>query len=230
MHDRGIKDKIMNGSRYRSNGSDSKDTIFKVVLLGCPGVGKTALTVRFLTKRFIGEYCPTLESIYKYRTNFDDDEVKMEILDTAGQMEEGWKDGYALWGDCFVFVYSITDKDSFDEIINIKRQVENVRHSTAISGILVGNKSDLLHDRQVPVNHGMELADEIGCKFYEVSAADWTQVSVITEMFQDLFRECRRAKSAREGRQRKASSSLRFKQAIQKVISGKAPARRTLSA
>lgn len=127
-------------------------------------------------------------------------------------------------------MYSITDRNSFEEIINLKKQVENVRRSTNISGILVGNKLDLLHDRQVPVSDASELADEIGCKFYEVSAADWTQVADIDVMFQDLFREYRRAKMAREGRQRKTSSSVKFKQAIQKVISGKAPVKKTLSA
>lgn len=149
---------------------------------------------------------------------------------SIGQEPDQWKDGYALWADCFLFVYSITDRNSFEEIINLKKQVENVRRSTNISGILVGNKLDLLHDRQVPVSDASELADEIGCKFYEVSAADWTQVADIDVMFQDLFREYRRAKMAREGRQRKTSSSVKFKQAIQKVISGKAPVKKTLSA
>lgn len=218
-----------NGARGRGQ-SINDNSMCKIVVLGCPGVGKTALTVRYLTKRFIGEYSPTLESIYKLQTTVDDDDVRLEILDTAGQDQEYWKDGYALWADCFVFVYSITDRNSFEEIIKLKRQVENIRRSTNISGILVGNKLDLLHDRQVPASDGTELADEIGCKFYEVSAADWTQVSDIDVMFQDLFREYRRAKQAREGRQRKTSSSVKFKQAIQKVISGKAPVKKTLSA
>lgn len=152
----------------------------------------------------------------------------MEVF-SIGQEPDQWKDGYALWADCFLFVYSITDRNSFEEIIKLKKQVENVRRSTNISGILVGNKLDLLHDRQVPVSDASELADEIGCKFYEVSAADWTQVADIDVMFQDLFREYRRAKMAREGRQRKTSSSVKFKQAIQKVISGKAPVKKTLS-
>ncbi|XP_048766441.1 ras-related and estrogen-regulated growth inhibitor-like [Ostrea edulis] len=218
-----------NGVRGRGQ-SINDNNMCKIVVLGCPGVGKTALTVRYLTKRFIGEYCPTLESIYKLQTTVDDDDVRLEILDTAGQDPAYWKDGYALWADCFLFVYSITDRNSFEEIIKLKRQVENARRSTNISGILVGNKLDLLHDRQVPASDGTELADEIGCKFYEVSAADWTQVSDIDVMFQDLFREYRRAKIIREGRQRKTSSSVKFKQAIQKVISGKTPVKKTLSA
>ncbi|KAL5010549.1 hypothetical protein ScPMuIL_012854 [Solemya velum] len=215
-----------NGTKSRSTGSDSCVQC-KVVILGAAGVGKTALTVRFLTKRFIGEYCPTLESIYKYQAQMDDEDVRMEILDTAGQSPGNWKDGYAMWPDCFMFVYSITDRTTFEEIISIKRQVENMRKSTTINGVLVGNKLDLLHDRQISFLEGSELADQIGCRFYEVSAADWTQVTVISDLFCDLYREYRKSRYVRDSRQRKTSSSVRFKQAIQKVISGKTAPRRT---
>lgn len=219
-----------NGSRNRgNNGNDHKD-VCKIAILGCAGVGKTAITVRYLTKRFIGEYCPTLERIYKYCSPIDDEDVRLEILDTAGQSQDAWKDGYAYWADCFMFVYSITDRDSFDEILRLKKLVEQVKHSTSINGILVGNKCDLLHDRQVPANEATELADEIGCQFCEVSAADWTDVVSIKELFKTLVRDFRRTRVVKENRQRKQSSSVKFKQAIQKVISGKAPAKRTLSA
>ena len=105
--------------------------------------------------------------------------------------------------------------------------MDEVRRSTSVCGILVGNKIDLLHDRQVPANEATEFADEIGCTFQEVSAADWTQVGEIKKMFHGLYREFKRQKYAREGRQRKTSSSIKFRQAIQKVISGKTPAKKT---
>ncbi|XP_063405431.1 ras-related and estrogen-regulated growth inhibitor-like [Mytilus galloprovincialis] len=219
-----------NGSRFnRGNGSDIKD-VCKIAIVGCAGVGKTAITVRYLTKRFIGEYCPTLERIYKCSCKVDDDDVRLEILDTAGQSKDAWKDGYAYWADCFMFVYSITDRQSFDEIIRLKRLVEQVKNSTSVIGILVGNKCDLLHDRQVPANEATELADEIGCQFCEVSAADWTDVASIKNLFKTLVKDLRKTRTVKEGRQRKQSSSVKFKQAIQKVISGKTPAKRTLSA
>ncbi|KAK7107181.1 hypothetical protein V1264_015141 [Littorina saxatilis] len=219
-----------NGSRLKlSNGSDAKDGTCKIVMLGCPGVGKTALTVRYITKRFIGEYCPTLESVYKYQTVIDEDDVRLEILDTAGQGRYPWKDGYALWADCFIFVYSITDRFSFHEVAQIKRQVENVRKSSSIIGLLVANKNDLLHDRQVSEAEGEELADELGCRYCEVSASEGCMMESIASMFQDLYKDFRKSKQQREGRQRKTSSSARFKQAIQKVISGKTPSKRSNS-
>ena len=141
------------------------------------------------------------------------------------QMADTWKDYYAFWGDCFIFVYSITDRRGFDEIINLKKQVEILK-PTPVYGLLVGNKGDLLHDRQVPESEASELADEIGCKFYEVSAADWTQVTLIRDVFYDAVRLHRKTKVTRDIRARRASSSMRFRQAIQKVITGKASPKR----
>ncbi|XP_045196388.1 ras-related and estrogen-regulated growth inhibitor-like [Mercenaria mercenaria] len=220
---------LVNGQRPRTPNQERDFSCCRIVLLGNSGVGKTALTVRYLTRRFIGEYCPTLESIHKVQTSVDGEDIRLEILDTAGQVTDtgcAWKDYYAFWGDCFIYVYSINDKDSFEQIINFKRQVESVRRNT-VCGLLVGNKSDLLHDRHVPESDGIELADEIGCRLYEVSAADWTQVDKIVDMFGDLVRDFRKLRTSRDIRARRPSSSTRFRQAIQKVISGRSNTKRT---
>ncbi|KAH3728175.1 ras-related and estrogen-regulated growth inhibitor-like [Dreissena polymorpha] len=209
------------GQKPRASVYDKEYNCCRIVLLGIPGVGKTALTVRFMTRRFIGEYCPTLETIHRCQCHVDNEDTRTEILDTAGQMcADGgwvWKDYYAFWGDCYLFIYSINDRQSFEQIMNFKRHVENIRQAP-VFGLLVGNKADLLHDRQVPEVEGIELADEIGCRFYEISAADWTQVDKIVDLFHDAVREYRRSRGMR---MRRPSSSTRFRQAIQKVITGK---------
>lgn len=224
----------MNGTRLLRSpqGGDGREGTCRVVVLGVPGVGKTALTVRFLTKRFIGEYCPTLESVYRYiSTPHDDDDIRLDILDTAGQTTSEWKDSYALWADCFIFVYSITEYSSFEELSRLRRLVESSRHSTSLTCALVGNKNDLVYDRQVTVTQGRNLASDMGARFYELSACDWNQVSQVCQLFTDLHLSWRRAKGIRDSRQRKASSSTKFKQAIQKVISGKSstPKRNSLT-
>uniref|UniRef100_A0AAQ5XNN3 small monomeric GTPase n=1 Tax=Amphiprion ocellaris TaxID=80972 RepID=A0AAQ5XNN3_AMPOC len=63
----------------------AKSPEVKLAVFGRAGVGKSALVVRFLTRRFIWEYDPTLESTYRHQANIDDEVVTMEILDTAGQ-------------------------------------------------------------------------------------------------------------------------------------------------
>lgn len=45
-----------------------------------------AMVVRFITKRFIGDYDPSLERVYNYTTTIDNETVNFEILDSAGQM------------------------------------------------------------------------------------------------------------------------------------------------
>ncbi|KAK6986344.1 ras-related and estrogen-regulated growth inhibitor-like isoform X1 [Biomphalaria glabrata] len=215
----------MNGTRLLKpqHTSETKD-VCRVVVLGYPGVGKTALVVRFLTKRFLGEYCPTLESIYRYSSDkSDEDDVRMDILDTAGHADTQscWNEGYALWGDCFVLVYSITEEISFKEVQNLRHLLEAAKRQNAYFCVLVGNKNDLVYDRQVTTSQGQELADDIGCKFYEVSACEWNQLPQVVDIFIDLHATWRRSKQARDGRPRKSSSSTKFRQAIQKVISGK---------
>uniref|UniRef100_A0A3B3I9X3 small monomeric GTPase n=1 Tax=Oryzias latipes TaxID=8090 RepID=A0A3B3I9X3_ORYLA len=64
----------------------AKSPEVKLAVFGRAGVGKSALVVRFLTRRFIWEYDPTLESTYRHQANIDDEVVTMEILDTAGQV------------------------------------------------------------------------------------------------------------------------------------------------
>uniref|UniRef100_A0A8C6UGZ6 small monomeric GTPase n=1 Tax=Neogobius melanostomus TaxID=47308 RepID=A0A8C6UGZ6_9GOBI len=66
----------------------AKSPEVKLAVLGRAGVGKSALVVRFLTRRFIWEYDPTLESTYRHQANIDDEMVTMEILDTAGQVRQ----------------------------------------------------------------------------------------------------------------------------------------------
>ena len=132
-----------------------------------------------------------------------------------------WKDSYALWADCFVFVYSITEYSSFEELSRLRRLVESSRHSTTLTCALVGNKNDLVYDRQVTVTQGRNLAADMGARFYELSACDWNQLPQVCQLFTDLHASWRRARGIRDSRQRKSSSSAKFKQAIQKVISGK---------
>ncbi|XP_062569007.1 ras-related protein R-Ras2-like [Saccostrea cucullata] len=134
-----------NGVRGRGQ-SINDNSVCKIVVLGCPGVGKTALTVRYLTKRFIGEYSPTLESIYKLQTTVDDDDVRLEILDTAGQDQEYWKDGYALWADCFVFVYSIRT-----ETFRRNNQIKTTRTKTGSGKIIIYQSMGVLNKEMVTV-------------------------------------------------------------------------------
>lgn len=66
----------------------SKVRSLRVLVLGQSGVGKTALVVRFVTSRFIGEYESNLEKVYTTNTVFDKEAVQFDILDAANRLDQ----------------------------------------------------------------------------------------------------------------------------------------------
>ncbi|KAK2498570.1 hypothetical protein MC885_017058 [Smutsia gigantea] len=175
----------------------------------------TALVVRFLTKRFIWEYDPTLESTYRHQATIDDEVVTMEILDTAGQEDTIQREGHMRWGEGFVLVYDITDRGSFEEVLPLKNILDEIKKPKNVTLILVGNKADLDHSRQVSTEEGEKLATELACAFYECSAC--TGEGNITEIFYELCREVRRRRMV-QGKTRRRSSTTHVKQAINKML------------
>ncbi|KAI5621090.1 ras-related protein Rap-2a [Silurus asotus] len=181
---------------------------YKVVVLGSGGVGKSALTVQFVTGTFIEKYDPTIEDFYRKEIEVDSSPSVLEILDTAGTEQfASMRDLYIKNGQGFILVYSLVNQQSFqdikpmrDQIIRVKR-IRNltVVHYTEtfpalavgcryekVPVILVGNKVDLESEREVSVSEGQALAEEWGCPFIETSAKSKTMVD---ELFAEIVRQ-----------------------------------------
>lgn len=87
---------------------------FKVVVLGSGGVGKSALTVQFVSGNFMEKYDPTIEDFYRKEIEVDQAPCVLEILDTAGTEQfASMRDLYIKNGQGFVVVYSITSHQTF---------------------------------------------------------------------------------------------------------------------
>ncbi|XP_006822085.1 ras-related and estrogen-regulated growth inhibitor-like [Saccoglossus kowalevskii] len=145
----------------------------KITVLGQSAVGKTALCVRFMTRRFIGEYDPTLETTHQFRTFVDGDPgpVDFEILDTAGQAENYLTQSQIKWADAFIIVYSVTDRCSFDEVMRLKFIINKTK-DREVAVLIVGNKIDLTFDRMVSKEEGEKLAKSLNCSFLEISVRE----------------------------------------------------------
>ncbi|CAJ0642005.1 8058_t:CDS:2, partial [Entrophospora sp. SA101] len=102
---------------------------YKIVIVGGGGVGKSALTIQFIQSQFVDEYDPTIEV------------ALLDVLDTAGQEEYS--------GEGFLLVYSITSRNSFEEIATFHEQILRVKDKNYFPIIVVANKSDLEKERQV---------------------------------------------------------------------------------
>lgn len=139
---------------------------YKLVMLGAGGVGKSAMTMQFISHRFPEDHDPTIEDAYKIRIRIDDEPANLDILDTAGQAEfTAMRDQYMRAGEGFIICYSITDRRSFHEVREFKQLIYRVRRTDDTPVVLVGNKSDLKQLRQVSKEEGLALAREFSCPF-----------------------------------------------------------------
>ena len=87
---------------------------FKVVILGSGGVGKSAITMKFVTGNFMEKYDPTIEDFYRKEIEIDQAPAMLEILDTAGTEQfASMRDLYIKNGQGFIIVYSITSLQTF---------------------------------------------------------------------------------------------------------------------
>lgn len=99
------------------------------------------------------------------------------------------REQYMRSGEGFVIMYSITDRQSFREASQAKKQIERVRRSEDIPMVLVANKIDLESKREVTTEEGQALAQEFDCPFFETSAA---LRHFVDDVFHTLVRRIRK--------------------------------------
>jgi GTPase KRas protein len=163
---------------------------YKLVVVGGGGVGKSALTIQFIQSHFVDEYDPTIEDSYRKQCVIDGEVALLDVLDTAGQEEYGaMREQYMRTGEGFLAVYSITSRNSFEEITTFHQQILRVKDKDWFPVIICANKCDLEFERQVGMNEGRDLAKHYGCQFIETSAKQRINVD---EAFQELVREIRK--------------------------------------
>ncbi|KAI8867391.1 ras-like protein [Ramicandelaber brevisporus] len=173
---------------------------YKIVVVGGGGVGKSALTISYISAIFTNEYDPTIEDSYRKQSVIDDEMCTLDVLDTAGQEEySAMREHYMRTGEGFLLVYSITSRSSFEEVVVFYQQILRVKDRDYFPVLLIANKCDLGMERQVTTNEGRELARMIGCRFIETSAKLRVNVD---EAFYNMVREIRRYNRERGYQQR----------------------------
>ncbi|XP_032439216.1 ras-like protein family member 11A-like isoform X2 [Xiphophorus hellerii] len=179
------------------------------------GVGYRALIVRFLTKRFIGDYEANTGALYSRKVTMDGEEVSLQIQDTPCVALQDDAEGLycqeqinrsIYWADGYVLVFSITDNSSYRTIQPLYQHIRRIHPSGNIPVILVGNKSDLLRARQVPAEEGDTLATSLGGVYFEASARE--NHEGVHAAFLHLCQEVIRALGGGNGEKRKGGLHL----------------------
>ncbi|XP_030635515.1 ras-like protein family member 11A-like isoform X2 [Chanos chanos] len=208
----------------------------KIVVLGASNVGKTALIVRFLTKRFIGDYEANTGALYSRKINLDGEQVSLQVQDTpCGLYCQEQINRSIYWADGYVLVFSITDHSSYRTIQPLYQHVRRIHPSGNIPIILVGNKSDLLRAREVPSHEGEALAAELGGVYFEASARE--NHEGVHAAFLHICQEISRALGGGNGEKRRGGLHLarpkspnmqELKRRFRQVLSSKVKSSTTL--
>lgn len=89
---------------------------------------------------------------YLFDCVIDDEPARLSVLDTAGQEEySAMRDSYMQKGAGFMLVYSMTSRQSFEEVKTYKEQISRVKDKDFLPMILIGNKCDLNSEREVSI-------------------------------------------------------------------------------
>lgn len=145
----------------------------KLVVVGDGGVGKSAITIQFFQKMFVTDYDPTIEDSYLQHTEVDGQWCMLDVLDTAGQEEfSAMREQYMRKGDGFLLVYSVTDKQSYENVQRFHTQILRVKDRDSYPMLLAANKVDLVHARVVGEDAGRDLARALGAPYIETSAKE----------------------------------------------------------
>ena len=164
---------------------------YKFVVIGGRGVGKTCIVIQLVCHLFLKELDPTIEDSYRHQCTIDEDPCVLDILDTAGGSEFiAMRDQYMRRGHGFVLIYSVTSRHSFDMLYMMRDQILRAKGDNPTNIIVIGNKCDLVKERQVSTEEGEEIAQIFNCTFYESSSKDRINID---EAFYTLVREIREA-------------------------------------
>jgi small GTP-binding protein len=169
-----------------------KEHIFKIVLIGDTGVGKSCIIHRFIQNTFEENFVSTMGSAYlkkKMHVQKKGDFV-LEIWDTAGQ--EKYRSITKIFykeASAVIVVFDITRKETFESIVHFwyNELKENTPKETQI--ILVGNKNDLYEYEEGSVEDRKQFADEKGITYITVSAKTGYNIQSLFETLAQTLAE-----------------------------------------
>jgi len=148
------------------------DHLFKLLIIGDSGVGKSSILLRFADNMFSGSYITTIGVDFKIRTiDVGGERIKLQIWDTAGQERfRTITSTYYRGTHGVIVVYDVTNAESF---VNVKRWLHEIdQNCDVVNKVLVGNKNDQPENKVVETEDAKRFALQMGVETFETSAKD----------------------------------------------------------
>ncbi|KAL6554626.1 Ras-related protein RABA2b [Orobanche hederae] len=178
------------------------DYLFKIVLIGDSGVGKSNILSRFTRNEFCLESKSTIGVEFATRTlQVEGKTVKAQIWDTAGQERyRAITSAYYRGAVGALVVYDITKRQTFENVQRWLRELRDHADSNIVI-MLAGNKSDLNHLRIVAERDAKLFAEKEGLSFLETSALEALNVekafqTILLDIYQIISRKALAAQEA----------------------------------
>jgi len=158
--------------------------LYKVLLIGDTGVGKSCLLLRFVDDTFTEGYISTIGVDFKIKTfNHDGHVIKLQIWDTAGQERfRTITSSYYRGAHGIIIVFDLTDQQTFDHVQLWTREI--TRYCSTVEKLLIGNKCD--QERQVDPQRIQKFVESTKIQYLEASAKQSINVA---QAFETLARQ-----------------------------------------
>jgi len=159
-------------SKEKTNLSKHYDDLFKLVIIGDSGVGKSCILLRFADDTFTDNYYSTIGVDFRFKcVDIGERKCKLQIWDTAGQ--ERFKtvtSAYYRGADGIIIVFDQTDRESFN---NVQNWIDDIsKYSTEEPAkLIIANKDDIPNERKsVKMDDISELEKKTGLEVIKTSA------------------------------------------------------------
>ena len=155
------------------------DYLFKLIIIGDSGIGKSCLLNRFADDTYTDAYISTMGVDFKIRTlEIDGRVVKLQIWDTAGQERfRNITSSYYRGAHGIMMVYDITNQESFANLNQWFKEVA-IYAKEDVRKILIGTKSDLDSKRNISYADAMEYAKTHDMEYVETSSKSGVNIEL----------------------------------------------------
>ena len=145
--------------------------LYKILLIGDSGSGKTSVLNRFIDKSFNEKYIPTVGIDFRTKIiDQDGKKIKLQIWDIAGQTRfRNVTSSFYRGAVGVVIVYDVTDKKSFENVSHWLNEIDRYSNKDSVN-ILLGNKNDLIENKKVNYGDANIFSVNNNLNFFETSA------------------------------------------------------------
>lgn len=180
---------------------ETPEQVFKIIIIGDSGVGKTCLAHRFATGKFPERTEATIGvDFWERKLQLNGANIRLQIWDTAGQerFRKSMVVHYYRNVSAVIFMYDITREGSFKALATWLDEYDHYGLSDGdieVPKLMIGNKCDLVHERIVSSNQARKFADLHSMPMWEISTKNDEELETIESIFLTLSHKLVRSKS-----------------------------------